>query len=189
MHDKVLFYQHDLDQGNFVYTREVLTWNAAFGVMNSFEWPRADLDPAWRDLAVNFQREVAARTAGQLLSDFTYLAPDVTLSRFGGITVVANWNPANAYMVDGYTIAPSGCLVRGADGSFVAGVLRDDTGDHYVVAEKKRVAQSSQRTQRKPRKDKKTKLSLYFFNGRERGCYRNCGCGLPHPPGTRSGAS
>ena len=134
MHDKVLFYQHDLDQGNFVYTREVLTWNAAFGVMNSFEWPRADLDPAWRDLAFKFQRTVAYRTAGRLLSDFIYLVPDVTLSRFGDITIVANWNPGNPYVVDDYTISPSGCLVRDSDGSLLAGVLSDDTGDHYVVA-------------------------------------------------------
>jgi hypothetical protein len=136
MHDKVLFYQHDLDQGNFVYTREVLTWNAAFGVMNSFEWPRADLDPAWRDLAVKFQRTVAHRSAGRLLSEFTYLSPDVTRSRFGDLIVIANWNPAETYMVDGYTIAPSGCLVRTSDGAFLAGVLRDDTGDRYIVPDR-----------------------------------------------------
>jgi hypothetical protein len=98
--------------------------------MNSFEWPRADLDPAWRDLAVKFQRAVAYRTAGLLLSDFTYLVSEVTRSRFGDLIIIANWSPTNPYLVDGYTVAPSGCLVRTSDGEFVAGVLHDDTGDH-----------------------------------------------------------
>jgi hypothetical protein len=123
-HDKVLFYHHDLDNLPMNAGIEVLTWNAAFGVMAGYYWPELrSPSPDWAAIAAAFQPDVLSRTAGRVLSEYRSLAPGVTQSRFDDLTVIANWNADQPYDVDGYTIAPSGFLARLGDGSVLGGVL------------------------------------------------------------------
>ena len=143
-HDKVLFYHHDLSHPSMSADVEVLTWNAAYGVMAGYLWPELHTPhPDWAAIAAAFQPAVMSRTAGKLLAEYRALADGVTESRFGDLTVVANWNTGSTYSVDGYTLAPSGCLARSDDGSVIGGVFVDrfngaalSQGVHYVLVER-----------------------------------------------------
>ena len=143
-HDKVLFYHHDLDHSPLNADVEVLTWNAAFGVMAGYYWPEAHSPyPRWASIAAAFQPAVMSRAAGKLLTEYRTLAEGVTRSRFGDLAVVANWNAESAYTVDGYTLAPSGCLARSDDGAMIGGVFVErfngaaiTPGVHYLLVER-----------------------------------------------------
>ncbi|MBN1139363.1 MAG: hypothetical protein JXM73_22490 [Anaerolineae bacterium] len=145
-HDKVLLYQHDLSLLTMSADKEVLTWNLAFGTMLSYDWQwiENDLpDVPWLDLVVALQRAVVARTAGQMLTDYADLQTSVTQSTFGEISVIANWDPAQTYLVDGHYISPGGFLARTSDNTVLAGVFDGffngaaiTPGDHYVILER-----------------------------------------------------
>jgi hypothetical protein len=143
-HDKVLFYHHDLSHPAMNAGIEVLTWNAAFGVMASYLWPdlRA-LNPDWVKLANAYQRAVFSRTAGRTLSSYRELAREVNESRFDDVTVIANWDASGAYETGGFTLAPGGFLARTADAELLAGafVARFNGaplsgGVHYLIVER-----------------------------------------------------
>ena len=90
LHDKVLMYQHDLYPLTMAIDGDVLTWNAAFGLVESVEWhPGGEADP-WLVLAARLQEALGPHYAGVPLASFTTLAPGVTRSVFGDLTVVAN---------------------------------------------------------------------------------------------------
>jgi hypothetical protein len=90
VHDKVLMYQHDLYPLTMAIDGDVLTWNAAFGLVESVEWhPGGEADP-WLVLAARLQEALGPHYAGVPLASFTTLAPGVTRSVFGDLTVVAN---------------------------------------------------------------------------------------------------
>jgi Domain of unknown function (DUF6259) len=143
-HDKVLFYHHDLDDLPMNAGVEVLTWNAAFGVMAGYYWPELrSPNPDWAAIAAAFQPAVMSRAAGRILSSYRTLADGVTESRFDGLSIVANWNAGSTHQMNGFTIAPSGCLARADDGSVLAGVFVDQfqgtplsPGVHYLVIER-----------------------------------------------------
>jgi hypothetical protein len=143
-HDKVLFYHHDLDNLPMNAGAEVLTWNAAFGVMAGYHWPELrSSSPDWVAIATAFQPAILSRTAGRMLSAYRTLTPDVTESRFDDLAVIANWNASSPYDVDGYTVAPSGCLARTDDGSVMGGAFVDrfngsplSAGLHYLLVER-----------------------------------------------------
>src|SRR5258708_39236630 len=124
-HDKVLLYHHDLDDRPMDAGAEVLTWNALFGVMAGYHWPEGhtNVNPDWRAIASAFQPSVLARMAGKNLISYVQLAPDAFQSRFDQVTTIANWKPNQTYDVDGFTVSPSGCIVRTDDGSLVAGIF------------------------------------------------------------------
>ena len=123
---------------------EVLTWNAAFGVMAGYFWPELrSANPDWAAIAMAFQPAVLSRTAGAMLAGYKTLAPEVTASRFEDLTVIANWNPAANYDLDGYTLPPSGCFARTDDDAVVGGIFVEQfngsaltAGPHYVVVER-----------------------------------------------------
>jgi hypothetical protein len=122
LHDKVLMYQHDLYDGTWTADAEVLTFNAAFGFVCSFEWDgdTDSLDSPWLTLAGQVQRTLGPYYAGKAMTSYRRLAPGVTESVFeGGFSVVANWN-AGPVDVGGRTIAPLGFLARTADGTVLA---------------------------------------------------------------------
>ena len=143
-HDKVLFYHHDLDTLPMNAGVEVLTWNAAFGVMAGYYWPELKSpNPDWAAIASAFQPAVLSHTAGRVLASYQPVAGGVTESRFDDLSVIANWDAGSTYTVDGFTIAPSGCLARNDDGSLVAGVFTDSfqaatlsPGVHYLIVER-----------------------------------------------------
>ena len=140
----MLFYHHDLDTRPMNAGVEVLTWNAAFGVMAGYYWPELRSSaPDWAATAAAFQPAVLARTAGRMLSGYRGLADQVTESRFDDLAVVANWNAQASYDIDGYTIAPSGFLARADDGSVAGGVFVNQFGGgplgagvHYLLVER-----------------------------------------------------
>jgi hypothetical protein len=90
VHDKVLMYQHDLYPLTMAADADVLTWNAAFGLVESFEWQPGNETSPWFALAARLQKDLGPHYAGVALTTFTTLAPGVTRSVFGDLTVVAN---------------------------------------------------------------------------------------------------
>jgi hypothetical protein len=67
----------------------------------------------------------------------------VTQSRFGDLTVIANWHPTLTYSVGGHRVAPGGFLASTDDGNLLAGVLVNffngiglAPGEHYVIVER-----------------------------------------------------
>ncbi|HXG75727.1 MAG TPA: DUF6259 domain-containing protein [Gaiellaceae bacterium] len=124
VHDKVLMYQHDLYDETLTTDPEVLLYNVAFGTMLSYAWDaeRGTLDSPWLDLVGRVQRALGPHVAGQPLTRFRRLAPDVTETVFGDYSVVANWSRAAAYDHEGRRLAPLGFLAR-RDGRVVAAAL------------------------------------------------------------------
>jgi hypothetical protein len=126
VHDKVLMYQHDLFPGTLAADDEVLTWNAAFGLMESVEWhPGNQADPRIV-LAARLQEVLGPHYAGVPLESFTDLAPGVTRSVFGDLTVVANLS-AQSYdgiAADGFRALGPGVTVQAYPGG------------HWVIEEK-----------------------------------------------------
>jgi hypothetical protein len=144
-HDKVLLYQHDLAESTMTADPEVLLFNAAFGFMLSYSWDddRQTLGSPWLDLVGKVQRALGPLVAGQALTDYRDLAPDVTQTTFGGYSVVANWSKAGSFQADGYDIAPEGFLARTQDGQVLAGAFVGSfngrelsPGTHYLVVER-----------------------------------------------------
>ena len=142
VHDKVLMYQHDLFDGTMATDREVLTWNMAFGLINSYSWDA--LGPAenpWLDLVARLQRDFGPHYVGVPLSEYKNLAQDVNESTYGDLSVIANRDAAHTYSSAGYDVAPGGFLAvtndlrAGAfEGSF--GGVPLSAGVHYVIVER-----------------------------------------------------
>jgi hypothetical protein len=128
LHDKVLMYQHDLYPLTMAIDGEVMTWNMAFGLVNSFEWQLGDEQDPWLELADRLQQDFGPHYAGVPLASFVQLAPGVTRSVFGDLTVEANLSPQT---YDG--IASDGFLARTADGSLTAQAL---PGGHWLIIER-----------------------------------------------------
>ena len=143
-HDKVLMYQHDLYDGTLATDGEVLTWNMAFGMINSYSWdalaPNAN---PWLDLVARLQRDFGPHYVGIRFSDYKSLAPDVNESTFGDLSVVANRDAAHGYSVAGYDVAPGGFFARTAANDLLAGAFEGSfagiplsAGMHYVIVER-----------------------------------------------------
>lgn len=128
LHDKVLFYQHDLYEGTMTADPEVLTFNLAFGLILSFAWDgeARTLDSPWMGLVGRIQRLLGPYYAGRPLTGFRSLGPVATETEFGGdYSLIANWSRDDPFDVDGYRIAPLGFLARTADGRVLAGAFGD----------------------------------------------------------------
>jgi len=142
-HDKVLFYHHDLEMHLTVRTLEVITWNLAFGVSFSYICPglAGATKPDQIELTNVLQRTFGPKYVGRILTDYTEVAPEVKRSTFeGGLTVIANWNPAAAYTVAGHKIVPSGYFAQTSDHSALAGAFQDvfnnrklSEGPHHLI--------------------------------------------------------
>jgi hypothetical protein len=141
-HDKVLMYQHDLYDGTMATDREVLTWNMAFGMINSYSWDA--LGPAenpWLDLVARLQRDFGPHYVGVPLTDYKSLAQDVNASTFGDLSVIANGDAVHAYSFAGYDVAPGGFFAATNDlraGAFegLFGGVPLSAGVHYVIVER-----------------------------------------------------
>jgi hypothetical protein len=122
LHDKVLFYQHDLYPGTMTTDPEVLTWNLAFGFMLSYDWRDDDhtLDSPWLGLVARVQQTLGPHYAGKPLTGFRYLAPDVTETDFGDYSVIANWSRTTPFDYAGQAIAPLGFVAQTSDGVLAA---------------------------------------------------------------------
>jgi hypothetical protein len=127
VHDKVLMYQHDLYDGTMATDGEVLTWNAAFGLLETGQWEAGDEADPWLALAARVQEALGPHVAGVPLASYTELAPGVTRSVFGDLTVDANLS-ASTY--DG--IPADGFHASTADHSVD---VRAYPGGHWVVAD------------------------------------------------------
>lgn len=145
LHDKVLLYQHDLYPGTMTADGDILTWNLAFGLMLSYDWNglAGTLDSPWLGLVGSFQRALGPHYAGLPLTAYRDVAPGVTESAFGDLTVVANWNRTGGYETDGYGIAPGGFLARTEGGGVLAGAFAGSfagvslsAGTHYLLVER-----------------------------------------------------
>jgi hypothetical protein len=138
LHDKVLFFQHDLSELTMTRDDETLAWNMAFGYMLSYSWELAPDDDTlanpWLDLVGSFQRAIGPFVAGQPLEGYTYITPRVTQTAFPSLTVVTNWATTDdTYITNGYGIPPEGFLARSTDGALVAGTFRG-TFDGFALS-------------------------------------------------------
>lgn len=118
VHDKVLMYQHDLYPGTFAMDGEVLTWNAAFGLVESVEWQPGNETSPGLVLAARLQEVLGPHFAGVPLASFTDLAPGVTRSVFGDLNVVANLSaqPYDGIAADGFRAQAPGVTVQAYPG-------------------------------------------------------------------------
>jgi hypothetical protein len=126
LHDKVLMYQHDLYPLTMAVDGDVLAWNAAFGLVESYEWrPGNEHDP-WLELATDVQRTLGPHYVGVPLASYTTLAAGVTRSVFGDLTVVANLSDTDYRGVSahGFSAAGPGVAVHALPGG------------HWVVEER-----------------------------------------------------
>jgi hypothetical protein len=128
LHDKVLMYQHDLYPLTMAIDGEVLTWNLAYGLVSSFEWQFGDEADPWLALASLVQRDFGPHYAGVALSSYTEVAPGVTKSVFGDLTVTANLSQSAYDGIDAH-----GVKATVPDGSLS---LQTYPGGHWVVAER-----------------------------------------------------
>jgi hypothetical protein len=124
-HDKVLMYQHDLYDQSLAIDGEVLTWNAAFGLVESYEWKLGNEQSPWLELAARLQQALGPHYAGVPLGSYTELAPGVTRSVFGDLTVDANLSTST---YDG--IPPDGFHAHTADNAVD---VRAYAGGHWVI--------------------------------------------------------
>jgi Domain of unknown function (DUF6259) len=125
LHDKVLFYQHDLSGRTMTTDPWTLTFNEAYGFMLSYDWDdtvNALYNP-WLDVVGTFQHALGPYSAGQPLQSFSSPAANVTQTGYPNMTVLANWSGSATYSVDGYGVAPSGFLARTKDGAVVGGIF------------------------------------------------------------------
>jgi hypothetical protein len=132
VHDKVLMYQHDLYPLTMARDTEVLTWNLAFGLVNSYEWWLGDEHDAWLELVSRLQRDLGPHYAGVPLRSYATIAPGVTRSVFGDLTVDANWNdaPSGGIAAHGFRAQAPGVTAQAEpDGSYVL----TDAGGTYRV--------------------------------------------------------
>jgi hypothetical protein len=132
LHDKVLMYQHDLFPLTMARDAEVLTWNLAFGMVNSYEWWLGDERDPWLELAARLQRDLGPHYAGVPLRSYTTIAPGVTRSVYGDLTVDANWNDAawDGIAPHGFRAQAPGVSAQAEpDGSYV---LVDGDGTYRV---------------------------------------------------------
>jgi hypothetical protein len=141
LHDKVLFYQHDLFDGTFTADPEILTWNLAYGYMLSYNWT-IGTDSPWLGIVTAFQRALGPLSAGASLTAYSVLADGVTQTTFGNYSVIAN-TTKSPYPVDGFAVAPGGFLARTSDGSTVAGEFADPTGRVYRITQNGQVTFSA----------------------------------------------
>jgi len=112
---------------------EVLTWNAAFGLVESVEWhPGNESDP-WLRLAARLQEVLGPHFAGVPLASFTDLASGVTRSVFGDLTVVANLSaqPYDGIDADGFRAQAPGVTVQTYPGGHW--VLMTQSGNATIV--------------------------------------------------------
>jgi hypothetical protein len=133
VHDKVLMYQHDLYPGTLAADDEVLTWNAAFGLVESVEWqPGNETDPRLV-LAARLQEVLGPHVAGVPLGSFTDLQPGVTRSVFGDLTVVANLStqPYDGIAAEGFRADAPGVIVQAYPGGHW--VIEEQSGNATVV--------------------------------------------------------
>jgi hypothetical protein len=135
LHDKALLYQHDLYEKTMTADAEVLTFNLAFGFQLSYDWDgyAHTLDSPWVGLVGELQRTLGPLYAGKPLTEWRTLADGVTESRFGDLTLVANWRRDATFELDGRAIAPLGFLARTGDGSVVAAALAGPRGTEYLL--------------------------------------------------------
>jgi hypothetical protein len=141
-HDKALLYQHDLYEETMTRDPEILTWGLAYGFMLSYSWDAQanSLASPWLDLVGDFQRALGPHYAGAALTSYKQVADNVTETRFGDFSVVADWSRTAGYAAGDYGVAPGGFVARTDDGSVVAGAFAGtfggaplSSGTHYVV--------------------------------------------------------
>jgi hypothetical protein len=128
LHDKVLMYQHDLYPLTMAVDGEVLAWNLAYGLVSSYEWQLGQEDDPWLALAALVQRDFGPHYAGVRLSSYAELAPGVTKSVFGDLTVIANLSSQPYQGIDAH-----GVKATVPDGSLT---LQTYPGGHWVVSER-----------------------------------------------------
>jgi hypothetical protein len=130
VHDKVLMYEHDLFPGTLAIDGEVLTWNAAFGLVESAEWHPGDEADPWLLLAARLQETLGPHYVGVPLASYKPLAPGVSRSVFGDLTVVANLSPQayDGVASDGFRAQAPGVTVQAYPGGHWVLTTRSGSG-------------------------------------------------------------
>jgi hypothetical protein len=140
--DKTLFYQHDLDLNTFSDTKSTIMWNLAMGynLGDDLRLTEGNVhDNPWLKLNGELQDHLLSLYASERITGYTNLTPNVTQTTFQSVRVIANWDSTNPYTTAGFTISPSGALVRDQDSRLTAGILTTfngyplSAGDHYLI--------------------------------------------------------
>jgi hypothetical protein len=136
--DKTLFYQHNLAPETFTYDPTTLRWNLATGYMLSYSLYASQygggLESPWLDLVSIMQSEVLSQYADELVVDFSFVEPKVSLTAFETFSVMANWDEKNPCIVGPHMISPGGVYVSN-DEDTVAGLFDAYNGEPLTNSE------------------------------------------------------
>lgn len=141
LRDKVLIYQHNLEQPPMTINKANLTWNIAFGYMLNYNLA-SGVDNLFLQVDGAFQKNVLSRYADENATNFVNLEDKVTQTTFKTVTVTANWKDKEPYAIGNYTLAPLGFVVTDTLGTLTAGVFSGFNGislgggDHFLIEER-----------------------------------------------------
>lgn len=141
LRDKVLLY-HATEARGSTRDKEMLSENLAYGYMLSFDYGALKNDPdamAWLPVVGAFQSRVLSAFAAVPMTDYRWIAADVSRSEFRETVIVANRNQTAPYAYGSHTLSHGGVLVQRP--GLTAGVLTAyngaslSAGDHYLIVE------------------------------------------------------
>lgn len=144
-HDKATFYQHNLAVEVMCHSKEMLTYNLSYGFGLNFDLTDAAgmMDSEWLPIDEVFQRTIASRFAGRLMTDFEYLDTQkkVSWTQYDNLEIVGNHDSQNSYDYNDYTLVPQGLYAATGTDHLIGGVFSrfngvDLPGEHFIVVEK-----------------------------------------------------
>ena len=128
--DKVLFYQSSWQE---TLSKNILCWNLSFGVMLNMAILTDDSDnyqnSNWFPVVNDFQKHVLSNYAGDRMSAYNSINPDVKSYEYGNTTVTTNWSGVGSYNHGPHTIPPSGVIVENITEELTAGVFSSFNGE------------------------------------------------------------
>lgn len=125
LRDKVLFYQHNLAPETFTDNLAALRWNLAMGYQLSYGLNvvegRGGPDSPWLQVVSLLQHNLLAPHVDQRIRAYKQLAEQVTVTRYGPVRIIANWQQETPFAINAHTIAPNGFYFSDTETGHTAG--------------------------------------------------------------------
>jgi hypothetical protein len=140
MRDKVFFYQHDLSDETMTFSKENFIWNVSFGYQLNYAVNNTSQDNLdWLKMISEFQKNVFAEYADELVTDFVYLDTDFSKTVFQNYTIYTNWSNQIPRSAGKHVLSAQGFAVLADDGTLNAGIFAGyngialTNGDHFII--------------------------------------------------------
>jgi hypothetical protein len=140
LRDKVIFYQHDLEDTTFSNNNYNIIWNVATGANMSYEFDFDDTtNTNWRDVNNILQSEVLSKYISELITGFEWTTAYITHTQYDNWDVYANWNDTGYAVVGEHGLNPHGFLIENSSRTILAGNFSSlygyylGAGNHYII--------------------------------------------------------